>query len=293
VKAALDEAREMARQAGFPGIYFMACTPPDETELRRLHDEGYDVATAYNYPSAGANDGTRSPYHDLVDAYISLWDRLRAAGDYLLAPLSGWDPRPWHGEDTLARPGNTPEEFRRMLLAARERMDPNGPPSRRVMIIEAWNEWGEGSTVEPDLEDGFAKVDAIREVFAPQAGPHIDLAPTDVGMPLIEWPAIAPAPPAWRSTLTSPLFTAPARSYSKAVIRMSVSAEARVKLYWQTQDAPGMSELRSVNFTAHPGVAATYEVPLFQNPHWRGIINRLRVDPGSIPAQLESVALAH
>jgi hypothetical protein len=29
-------------------------------------------------------------------------------------------------------------------------MDPNGPPGRRVMIIEAWNEWSEGSTVEPD-----------------------------------------------------------------------------------------------------------------------------------------------
>jgi hypothetical protein len=293
VKAALDEAREMARQSGLPGIYFMACAAPDESELRRLHDEGYDVATAYNYPSAGANDGNRSPYHDLVDAYISLWDRLRAAGsiDYLLAPLSGWDPRPWHGEDTLARPGNTPQEFRRMLLAARDRMDPNGLPSRRVMIIEAWNEWGEGSTVEPDLEDGFGKVDAIREVFAPNAGPHTDIAPTDIGMPLIEWPAIAPAPPSWHSTLTSPAFNARARSYSKAIIRISVSAETNVKLYWQTEDAPGMSELRSVHFTAHPGAIKTYEVPLYQTPHWRGIVTRLRLDPGSIAAQLESVTL--
>jgi hypothetical protein len=329
VKAALDEAREMARKAGFPGIYFMACASPDEAELRRLHDEGYDVATAYNYPSAGANQGDRSPYHDLVDAYVSIWDHLRAAGsiDYLLAPLAGWDPRPWHGENTLARPGNTPEEFRRMLLAARDRMDPKGPPSRRVMIIEAWNEWGEGSTVEPDLEDGFRKVDAIREVFAPDAGPHVDVAPTDVGMPLIEWPAEPPSPPRWSFStaadwqgwsasaitgreihdgrlafrtsgadplLVSPAFTARARSYTKAAIRMSVSANADVQLFWQTEDSAGMSELRSVHFTAHPGAMTTYEVPLAQTPHWRGVITRLRLDPGASPgtaAEVESLAL--
>ena len=327
VKTALDEAREMARKAGLPGVYFMACASPDEAELRRLHDEGYDVVTAYNYPSAGAN---RSPYRDLVDAYVSIWDRLRAAGsiDYLLAPLAGWDPRPWHGENTLARPGNTPEEFRRMLLAARDRMDPKGPPSRRIMIVEAWNEWGEGSTVEPDLEDGFRKVDAIREVFAPNAGPHVDIAPTDVGMPLIEWPAGAsPAPPRWRFAaaadwkgwsasaisgreikdgrlafrtsgadpfLISPGFTASARLYTKAAIRMSVSANADVQLFWQTEDAAGMSELRSMHFTAHPGAPATYEVPLAATPQWRGVITRLRLDPGARPGiavAVESIAL--
>jgi hypothetical protein len=330
VKAALEEAREMARAAGLAGVYFMACTPPDPIELRRLHDEAYDVATAYNYPSAGANQGNRSPYRDLVDGYISIWDRLRAAGplDYLLAPLSGWDPRPWHGENTLARPGNTPEEFRRMLVAARECMDAKGPPSRRVALIEAWNEWGEGSTVEPDLEDGFRKVDAIRDVFAPDAGPHVDITPTDVGMPLIEWPAQASAPvPQWRFTeaaawkgwtgagmsnrdiasgrltfrttnadpyLITPAFSASASAYKSAVIRMSVSVDTDVQLFWQPEDTPGTSELRSVHFTAHAGAPSTYDIPLAATPHWRGRITRLRLDPGAAPGisvEIENMGL--
>jgi hypothetical protein len=94
--------------------------------------------------------------------------------------------------------------------------------------------------------------------------------------------------------LLGPIFTAPARSYSKAAIRMSVSADADIQLYWQTEDSPGMSELRSVHFTAHPGGLATYEVPLSGTPHWRGIITRLRLDPGSGPgiaAEIESIAL--
>ena len=296
VKAALEEAREMARKAGLPGIYFMACASPETAGLRTLHDEGYDVATAYNYPSAGANQGNRSPYHDLVDGYVSIWDKLRAAGpaDYLLAPLSGWDPRPWHGENTLARIGNTPQEFRRMLVAAKERMDPKGPPSRRVMIIEAWNEFGEGSTVEPDLEDGFGKVDAIREVFAPQAGPHVDVTPEDVGMPLIEWPEAAQAAAQWTFAKASEwkgwnAGGVAARKFGKALIRISASADAEAKLYWQTEDAPGMSAVRAIPFAMHAG-ATVYEVPLARSPHWRGIIARLRLDVAGT-AKVEGVTL--
>jgi hypothetical protein len=165
-------------------------------------------------------------------------------------------------------------------------------------------------------------------VFAPDAGPHVDIAPTDVGMPLIEWPDSAPAaPPRWRFAaatdwsgwsasgisgreikdgrlafrtsgldplLVSPAFAAVARLYTKAAIRMSVSADADVQLFWQLEGAPGMSELRSAHFAARAGGMATYELPLAGTPHWRGVITRLRLDPGSGPgirAEVESITL--
>jgi len=298
-KAGLEEARGMARKAGLKGIYFMACTGSGADELHHLLAEGYDDTTAYNYHLAGAVQGDHTPYRYMVDAYISIWDHLRAAGDYILAPISGWDRRPWHEVDSVVRPGNTPEEFRRLLVAARDRMDAKGPISRRAMIVEAWNEWGEGTTIEPSLADPFTKLDVIREVFAPNAGPHIDIAPPDVGMPLIEWPAPVQGPPTWRpdfhststqSSFSTPSFSVSARSYSKAVIHMSVPADASIKLYWQTEDAPGMSELRAVRFTAHAGGMQTYEVPLSQTPQWRAIITKLRLDP-TLGAEVESVAL--
>jgi hypothetical protein len=328
VKRALDAARDLAKARGLPGIYFMGCAGPEAAGLLRLHDEGYDAATGYNYPSAGASHGKRSPYRSMVDGYAEIWDRVRSAGliDYVIPVSPGWDPRPWHGEDTLVRPGNTPAEFRRMLELARDRMDPNGPPSRRTLLIEAWNEFGEGSSVEPDLEDGFRKLDAVRDVFAPAAGPHTDVAPADVGMPLIEWPAVAPvtrwrftSPADWKGwsatqvsgqavsngrlvlrttgedpTLTGPILNLPARRYGKVMVRMAVSADSEAQLFWQTEDAPGLSELRSVRFAAKAGVPVTYELPVRTSPHWRGVITRLRLDPttrAGVDVQVESVEL--
>lgn len=213
-----------------------------------------------------------------------------------------------------------------MLLAARERMDPKGPASRRVALIEAWNEWGEGSTVEPDLEDGFAKVDAIREVFAAGAGAHVDVAPQDLGLPLIEWPA-GSATRAWRFAraedwkgwssaslsgreiagdrlrfrtsggdpyIVSPIFATPARTAGTLEIRMSTSSETDAQVFWQTEDASGMSELRSLHFSVHPGGMTTYKIALSQSAHWRGVITRLRIDPATkagVDLELESIAL--
>ena len=74
---------------------------------------------------------------------------------------------------------------------------------------------------------------------------------------------------------------------------MSVSADADVQLFWQPEEAAGMSELRSVHFTAHAGPMATYKVPL-ATPQWRGVITRVRLDPGSssgVAVEVESLAL--
>jgi hypothetical protein len=312
VKEALDASRRLAREAGLPGVYFMGCTGPDVVELKRLRDEGYDAATAYNYPTAGAEGDNRAPYSKMVDAFARYWDTIRGAGviDYVLPVSPGWDPRPWHGEDTTARPGNTPAEFCRMLELARQRMDPNGPITRRMLLVEAWNEWGEGSTCEPELRYGFGQADAIRDVFT-AGGPHVDLAPQDLGLPLIEWEAPPPVTKwsfdaatglgGWtgsqlgglkvegaslvgRSTgahpiLNSPAFRVEARPYQKVTVRIGASADTTAQLYWQTAEAAGMSELRSVRFPVRAGEARDYTVMVKSNPHWRGAITRWRLNP--------------
>ena len=51
-----------------------------------------------------------------------------------------------------------------------------------MLILEAWNEWGEGSYLEPHTEYGFGYLDAIRSALTSAPEPHQDVAPVDVGL---------------------------------------------------------------------------------------------------------------
>jgi hypothetical protein len=41
----------------------------------------------------------------------------------------------------------------------------NLPPDKRLITLNSWNEWTEGSYLEPDTVNGLAYLDAVREVF--------------------------------------------------------------------------------------------------------------------------------
>jgi len=88
----------------------------------------------------------------------------------------GWDPSPRTTQDgpyenigypyTSIITGNTPELFRQALEAARALLR-DRPPAQRILTVNAWNEWTEGSYLEPDTRNGMAYLEAIRTVFGP------------------------------------------------------------------------------------------------------------------------------
>jgi hypothetical protein len=59
-------------------------------------------------------------------------------------------------------------------------------PSRelgsRMLLLDNWNEWGEGHYIAPYREFGFGYLDAVRTVFSDASEPHLDLIPEDVGL---------------------------------------------------------------------------------------------------------------
>lgn len=88
----------------------------------------------------------------------------------------------------MVRFGRNPENFKRHLQDAKAFLDKFVPKGKAlpIALIEAWNEWGEGSYIEPHAEFGFGYLDAVREVFTDAPKVHIDLAPVDVGLALKE-----------------------------------------------------------------------------------------------------------
>ncbi|MDI7275657.1 MAG: glycoside hydrolase family 99-like domain-containing protein, partial [Anaerolineae bacterium] len=92
------------------------------------------------------------PYHPNVTMGWDPWPRA-AAADFAPGPY----PR------TPIITGNTPEEFRKALQRAKEFLAANA--QQRIVTINAWNEWTEGSYLEPDTTHGTAYLQAIRGVF--------------------------------------------------------------------------------------------------------------------------------
>ena len=61
----------------------------------------------------------------------------------------------------------SPAEYREMLTKMKVLLDglPEDSVGRKILIIDAWNEWSEGHYVAPCLENGFRYLQAIREVM--------------------------------------------------------------------------------------------------------------------------------
>ena len=178
-RKALDAMREVARRHGHPDLYLMCIGPADRSALYRR--AGYDAITAYAYGWADAprDANGNCEYEDLVPQHERIWARsLREAHagglSYMPVVWTGWDDYARAHERAVRTRGNTAARFRAMCEGAAPYVD----PKLKLLIIEAWNEWGEGGFLEPSKERGFSFPDAVRDVFTRARGPHEDAAPT-------------------------------------------------------------------------------------------------------------------
>ena len=79
----------------------------------------------------------------------------------------GWDdtPRfPAKGAEHVTRFNHSPQAFATFLQAAKEYAD-NHPDQPPFIMINAWNEWVEGSYLLPDRKFGFGFLEAVRDVM--------------------------------------------------------------------------------------------------------------------------------
>jgi Glycosyltransferase WbsX len=204
VKRAFAKMRERARARGLPGVFLVAVTGPGEVAFReRLQmqkDEGYDATTGYNYPRAGMDPTAfRADYESAIYGYSAIWNFVPETGiiDYFPVTDPGWDSRPWHGQKALVRTERTPRKFERMLANARVYVDRHPlKDGRRIVLIEAWNEYGEGAAIEPHCEWGFGYLEATRKVFAAPGRWPSPLTPQELGfvVPQVDCPPGAACP---------------------------------------------------------------------------------------------------
>ena len=75
-----------------------------------------------------------------------------------------WDRTPRAGNSEGVYVNATPTTFKKHVEDALNVIE-NKDMEHRILFLRAWNEWGEGNYVEPDLKYGHGFLDAIKEVI--------------------------------------------------------------------------------------------------------------------------------
>ena len=175
VKAMVEQWRELAVEAGFPGIYLVATTAFGFTDPGAI-----DFDAICEFPPHGVVAGEITEevsllnptfsghvyqYDDVVDDCIGrLQAQEPAKTAYFPGVMASWDNearKPGRGNVFW---GATPARFAYWLKSAVEWSRKTQRASERLVFINAWNEWGEGTYLEPDRQLGYAYLSAVSSV---------------------------------------------------------------------------------------------------------------------------------
>lgn len=335
VRKSFDNMRKMCQDAGVEGLYLVACSGPDPKWLPQLKACGYDAVSCYNwiaFPNMTGEELAQknAPYAKVAAGYANGWKELAATNELkVIPPVSGgWDSRPWHGAQAQVRYGRTPEVFKRHLEDCKRFLDEQEQePKLKMAFIEAWNEWGEGSYIEPHQEFGFGYLEAIRQVFAPNSPRPDEALPEELGRGPYDVPEPAYATNwdfrqaantlQWSGNVSNlriengalmfttsgqdPILLSPglrihAAEWPVLKLRVKAARDLKGQVFWATASGLPHAESRRCDFDIK-GDDAFHDiaVKLSVHPRWRGLISNLRLDPGSLDGvnvAIESIGFA-
>ena len=113
--------------------------------------------------------GNLYDYDAAVDSALKMLDEP-VVGMRHRGVTMGWDNTPRRGLTGTAYHGATPANFRRWLRGVIEHeLVTDGPPER-LIFINAWNEWAEGTYLEPDEDFGRGWLEAVASASPTDSG---------------------------------------------------------------------------------------------------------------------------
>ena len=166
--AALSDFRARSEKAGFGGVHIMAC---DYGLTKKMVEAlKIDSATIYNMVH-WSNPGGNPDYAVWAEKGARRFDvakRDLGLSAYFAHASVGWDTNPRYPKSSVQPTAlnSTPKKFEGARRRAKDWCDKNtdkGMP--RLITVNSWNEWTEGSYLEPDTVNGFGYLEAVRRVF--------------------------------------------------------------------------------------------------------------------------------
>jgi len=172
--------------AGFEGLHLNAVVwgntiLPSEEKIANVEDlcakMGFSSTTSYVWiHHVYLNQYPETPYKYVENEYFKYANKIleKTSIPYYPNVTMGWDASPRcaknaefknYGYPCMSRISeNTPGAFRGALFRMKEFLEKN-PKANNIFNINCWNEWTEGSYLEPDTVNGFEYLKAIKEAF--------------------------------------------------------------------------------------------------------------------------------
>lgn len=168
--ATITRWREEAVNAGWPGIYVIATNAFDFADYQKY---GFDALSEFPPHGLKARNVENSIQMSSLregGGRVRMYDEAAENAMNTRPPMGrvhpgvmpSWDNCPRRPRNGVIYHGATPEMFSRWLRNGIERARRN-PEGERLVFINAWNEWGEGAYLEPDLRYGYAYLQACAD----------------------------------------------------------------------------------------------------------------------------------
>ncbi|WP_326541312.1 glycoside hydrolase family 99-like domain-containing protein [Pseudorhodoferax sp.] len=162
---------EECAQAGIDAPYMVAVLTRGATDPR---DFGMDAGTErvlHDWTGGAVADVRASlqaywpmnggvlPYDQVRDFYTAQNDRKPFV--YFRSNVPMWDNTARYGSEALLLHGSTPQGFQRWMEHSIADAQAHLEADRRFVFVNAWNEWAEGTHLEPDTRYGYSYLNSV------------------------------------------------------------------------------------------------------------------------------------
>jgi len=173
-RRATDIFRSAAREAGGAEPYLAMVHVP---EMPSPVEWGFDAGV--EFPPHSTEVQTLTEHIDKLNPNFigDVWDYVSAARYAISRPLPdfpllrgvmvGWDNTPRIQNNGHVFVNSHPENYRRWLSTMVEQTRRIRRGDERIVFVNAWNEWGEGCHLEPDVQFGRGFLEATRQSLQP------------------------------------------------------------------------------------------------------------------------------
>jgi lipopolysaccharide biosynthesis protein len=157
--------RAASRDRGLPDPYLVGVSSHHQADWE-CH--GFDANLDFE-PQLGVLPGPLEDGLKIYDYSVARRRMIARERDYSHIPcvVVSWDNTPRRGAEGIVFINATPEAFGNGLREAVASVQ-HEPRERRLVFVNAWNEWAEGNHLEPDERHGLGYLEAVeRAVSAP------------------------------------------------------------------------------------------------------------------------------